>query len=327
MIAIAFLGTTLEARIANSQDVNKDSYLRAIADRIITGPGDPADWGTNETVPTYFGLADSSLSASAYTLDSDKISRLNSQNIASLNYLDLENSTRLTDIALAITVTQIMNIEIEPISNQTIGNNITFDFRISTTINAQPNSATLHCYVVTDESLGAVNGTTNNSGSGSLTVQVPTVNLNDALLVVFARSSFDDKITSYIIYTFADSKQETIPSNTELGLSPLNGNLNYNSSNGFSVQKVHALTYSYQQTPTAEGSQFVIPASIDHSPSVLVVCAGSVRGNVEEWTAYPQVPLSVGSNFANSERNVFTYTVTIDGVLYDLQLSLGALNK
>jgi hypothetical protein len=35
------------------------------------------------------------------------------------------------------------------------------------------------------------------------------------------------------------------------------------------------------------------------------------------------VPLTAGSGFDNSERNIFSYTVTIKGVLYKLDVSLG----
>jgi len=277
-------------------------------------------------VPVGFGLA-SGASTDAYTLDPDKISRLNPQNTISLTHIDLATSARLTDIALGISVSQIMNIGIEQLSNHTVGGNTAFDFQVSTFIDAKPTSANLHCYIIAENYLNTVNATTNQSGVGTLALQVPSGNVDDALLIVFARAPFDERITSFTVYKFANSMQQTTPSNTSLSLSPLDSTLFYNASDGVSVEKVYALTYSYLQTPTPGSSQCTVPASVDHSPSVLVACASDGSGYFEEWTAYPQVPLTAGSGFANSERNVFTYTVTVDGVLYKLQISLGAINR
>jgi hypothetical protein len=327
LIATAFLGTTLEARIASTQDVNKDSYLKAIADRIVANPGDPLDWGTSTVVPANFGLAATGNSLGAYTLDPDKISRLNFQNNASLSYPELAASAGINNIAVGIAVSQILDIEIEQTANHTVGSNTSFDFQVSTSIEAKPNSASLHCYVVAESYLSEVNATTNASGVGSLTVQVPSAGVDDALLIVFARVPFDNRLTSFAVYSFANSAQQSLPSSTQLSMSPLDSILYYNASDGVSVQNVYALSYSYQQTASLmRTSQRAIPPSIDHSPTVLVACASGGEGYFEEWTAYPQVPLTTGSSFENSERNVFTYTVTIDDVLYKLQLSLGAIN-
>ena len=48
LIGTAFLGSTMQTRIASTQDINKDSYLKAIADHIVTNPGSPVDWGTKQ---------------------------------------------------------------------------------------------------------------------------------------------------------------------------------------------------------------------------------------------------------------------------------------
>ena len=57
LIATAFLCSTMQTGINSTQDINKDSYLQAIADHIITNPGAPANWGTGSGVPIDFGLA------------------------------------------------------------------------------------------------------------------------------------------------------------------------------------------------------------------------------------------------------------------------------
>ena len=57
LIGMAFLGSTMQTRIASTQDINKDSYLKAIADRIIMNPGSPSEWGSSSVSPIDFGLA------------------------------------------------------------------------------------------------------------------------------------------------------------------------------------------------------------------------------------------------------------------------------
>ncbi len=326
LIATAFLGTTLHDRIASTQDQNKDSYLKAIADRIVTNCGESSDWGANDAVPSNLGLAAASQTC-AYALDPDKISRLNSQNAASLSMLELVNSTKLTDIAFGIQVSQLLSIDIEQISNSSVSSQTSFNFQVSTTIDSKPAQADLHCYVIADNYFVEFNASTGLSGTGEFSTEISTSKIDHAMLVAFGRVPFDERITSYATYVFSSSAIETIPSSTQLELSPLDGTLSFNGSAGVSVSKVYALTYSYQQGITSiQDSSLSIPHFLDASPFVLVACGTGDAGYLQEWTSYPQVPLTAGSFFQHSERNVFTYTVTIDGVLYKLQLSLGAIN-
>ena len=100
LIGMAFLSSTMQTRIASTQDINKDSYLKAIADRIVTNTGSPVDWGTSSALPVNFGLAPAR-SHGDYELDLDKICRLNNLNNYSLSYLDLSKAAQL-DMALGI---------------------------------------------------------------------------------------------------------------------------------------------------------------------------------------------------------------------------------
>jgi hypothetical protein len=59
------------------------------------------------------------------------------------------------------------------------------------------------------------------------------------------------------------------------------------------------------------------------SPTILVVSGLNDTTPFVEWTAYPNIPLNFGSDFENSEQNVFVYTVIIKGALYKLTLSFG----
>ena len=318
----------MQTRIASTQGINKDSYLKAVADHIITNPGAPADWGTSSALPADFGLA-ASLSTSPYELDMDKISRLNNLNNNSLTNVDMAIAAKLNNIALGITVSQLMTVNVVQSSNLTFGGNTSFTFTVSTNIDSKPTGASLHCYVAADNYLTEVNSTIPATGIGQVAVQIPSAATDNALLIVFARAPIDDRITSYAVYNFAASTQESTPSSTDLGLSPLDYTLSFDdSSPGLTVQNSYVFSYSYQQTLSSiESSQTPIPKLIDKSPFILVVCGLNGAEFFQEWTAYPQVPLKSGANFAGSEQNVFSYIVNIGGVLYRLDLSLGDLPK
>ena len=208
LIATAFLCSTMQVSINSTQDINKESYLKAIADRIITNPGTPLNWGSSSGVPADFGLA-ASPSTIPYELDIDKISRLNDLNNYSLSYFAMANAAKLNNIALGITVSQVMSINIEQSSNSTIGSEESFTFAISTSIDSEPTSASLHCYVVANNYLSDITNSTSNIGVGYVTVEIPSAATDNAMLIVFARASFDDRITSYAIYNFLNSTQES----------------------------------------------------------------------------------------------------------------------
>ena len=326
LIATAFLCSTMQTSINSTQNINKDSYLQAIADDIITTPGTPVNWGTSSSVPADFGLAASS-STTPYELDMDKITRLNSLNSYSLSYFDMENAAKLNNIALGITVSQVMSINIEQTSNSTIGNElISFTFAILTSIDSEPTSASLNCYVVANNYLSNVTESTSDIGVGYVTVQIPSASTDGAMLIMFARASFDDRITSYAIYNFQNSTQESAPSNDILTLTPLNYMLSYTTnSTDLTIQNSYIFSYTYQQnlTPVQDATQYPIPRIIDKSPFVMVLCGFNNGTYFQEWTSYPQVPLKAGSSFEDSEQNVFSYIVTINGVLYKVDVSFG----
>jgi hypothetical protein len=325
LIGMAFLGSTMQTRIASTQDINKDSYLKAIADHIITNPGSPTEWGTSSALPVDFGLA-STFSHCNYELDLDKICRLNSLNNYSLSYLDLSNAARL-NIALGIKVSQLMTVNIMQSSNSTVGSNISFTFQISANIDSKPASASIHCYFASDTYLTEVNASIPDIGIGQVTVQIPASETENVLLIAFARASIDDRITSYAIYNFAHSTQESNPSNRDLALSPLNYNLNLNDTS-LRVLKGYVFSYSYQYNLSFfEDSQAAIPKLLDESPLVLTVEGINGTDHFQEWTAYPQIPLRIGADFDGSEQNIFSYIVTINRVLYRLDLSLGDLPR
>jgi hypothetical protein len=325
LIGMSFLGSTMQTRIASTQDINKDSYLKAISDHLITNPGSPIEWGTSGALPVDFGLA-SSLSHGDYELDLDKICRLNSLNNYSLSYLDLSKAAKL-NMALGITASQLLTVNIMQSSNFTVGSNTSFTFQISANIDSKPASASLHCYFAANTYLTEVDSSIPNEGVSQVTVQIPTLETENTLLIAFARASIDDRITSYAIYNLASSTQESSPSSTNLALSPLDYTLSFNDTS-LRVLKGYVLSYSYEQSlPSPVGSTAAIPKLLDKSPIVIFVEGLNGTDHFQDWTVYPQIPLKIGANFDDSEQNIFSYIVTIKGVLYRLDVSLGDLPR
>ena len=273
LIATAFLSSTMQTTIDSTQNINKESYLQAIADHIISNPGTPTNWGTTtNSVPTDFGLASSS-STIPYELDIDKITRLNNLNNYSFSYSEMANAAKLNNIAFGITVSQVMSISIQQLSNSTIGNEGYFNFTILTAINCEAMSASLNCYVLANNYLSNVTDSTSNVGVGYITFQIPNSATDNAMLIVFARASFDDRITSYAIYNFQNSAQELAPNNSILTLSPLNYVLNIASnSSDVAVQNGYIFSFSTEKNLayTQGENECPIPNIIDKSPFVLV---------------------------------------------------------
>jgi hypothetical protein len=326
LIATAFLTSTMQTRIDNTQDINKQNYLKAIADHMVTNPGTPVDWGKSSLVPGNFGLA-ANPSTTPFELDMDKITRLNSVNNYSISYFDMQKAAKLNNLALGVRFSQYMSINIQQTSSSASGGETAFTFAVSTIINSKPATAALNCYAMANNYLSNVTSELPN-GVGDFTVQIPTAEIDNALLVMFARASFDDRITSYAIYNFADSSQETASSSNVLTLNPLNYTVNVNVNlSGATVQNARVFSYGYEQGISSfDGAQLSIPKIIDISPLIIVVSGLDGSAYFQQWVAYPQIPLRAGSSFAGSEQNVFSYVVTVNGVLYKAELSFGDVN-
>ena len=324
LLATASLAGTMQDRINSMQDLNKEDYLRNIAEHLVTSYGTPVDWGSTGAVPNIFGLSDSD-SSYLYALDIDKISRLNNQNNYSLSYFQVSNAARLNNIALGISISQMLSITTTLSGNSSIGDETAYTFEISVSHASGPTSAALQCYVVAKDFVSAVSNTTSSAGVGYITVQIPNAANGSALLIVFARASFDDRITSYGTYSFAHLSQEPSPNHTFLGLSPLNYTLSLEKNfPDITIEHGYAFSYAYQSNLTSTSTTtYAIPEFVDKSPTVLVISGLNDTTSFVEWTAYPDIPLDFGADFENSEKNVFVYTVLVKGTLYKLTLSFG----
>jgi hypothetical protein len=305
------------------QGLNKEAYLRNIAEHLVTSDGTPADWGASGVVPSSFGLAYGE-SSSLYELDIDKIGRLHSQNDYALSYFQVIQAARL-NTALGVSVSQMLSVAVTLSATSSLSSETAYTFRILVSQASGSVSAALQCYVVAQDFVSEVSNTTSSAGVGYVTVQIPNAASGPALLIVFARASFDDRITACGTYSFAHLSQEPLPNHTFLGLSPLNYTLNLKDNfSGITIEHGYAFSYTYQSNLTSiSATTYAIPEFVDKSPTVLVVSGTNGTTSFVEWTAYPDIPLDFGANFENSERNVFVYTVLVKGAFYRLTLSFG----
>lgn len=324
ILATAFLAGTMQTQINSTQDLNKQDYLQKIADHIVSSCGSPVNWGTASGTPTSFGLA-TNTSAGLYELDIDKLSRLSNQNAYALSYPNISKAARLTNIAFGVSLSQMLSIDIELSGNSSTSGFTTYTFTISVSQNSRPLSTDLQCYLVATNYVTNASNATTSSGVGQISIEVPDASNGPALLVVFARAPFDDRLTAYAVHSFAHLSQEPAPNYTFLGLSPLNYTLNLNKNYpSVTIEETYAFSYGYSSNLTSTSSTtYTIPALLDKSPIVLVAQGVNEAEPFVEWTSYPQLPVDVGANFTNAAQNLFVYQVTVKGTLYKLVLCFG----
>jgi hypothetical protein len=332
MVSVVIISTALSAEILNAhinglQDSNEEEYFRAISEYILTNCGTPADWGSNNTsVPETLGLAKDSLRPNE--LDIDKICRLNSQNAFALTYPDILNAAKLKNVALGVSLSQLMNISVIPSSKSTLGDSTTYTFMVSVSQDGAPVVASLHYYIVAKDFLSDLYNRTSIDGISYIDVELPNTSNGTASLVTFARAMHDPRMTAYSVYSFGHLFTEPWPNNMFLDLSPLNYTLSVSSNRSDIVlERSYAFTYSYQFNLTStSNTTYAIPAILERSPIALVICGSNASTFFIEWTAYPQIPLETGADFQNSECYSFSYIVTIKATLYKFTLRFGGMN-
>lgn len=306
------------------QDLNEEEYLRKIVENTLVSSGSPADWGQNQTVtPQVFGLAkDNSLS---YELDLDKVCRLSNQSVYALDYLEMFEALRLENVGLRFSFSQILNVSVAMNSNVTEGDSTTYTFDVSVSRDQVPVESSLKCYIVADNYLNNTSSSTSSSGQGTVDIEVPNDSSGPALLVVFARTSYDTRVTAQQVYAFGHISSEPESNNTFLTLSPLNNTLQVDLNvSGVSLESAYAFSYGYESSLASTSNEtYTIPNFLDSSPTVLVVTGLNGTDTFMEWTAYPQVPLEAGANFEEVDCSSFNYLVTIDQVFYRLNVQCG----
>jgi hypothetical protein len=329
LISTALLPGILSAQVNNVQELNEQSYFRAVAEYIISNYGVPSNWGSDSSsVLQILGLAEEDLLRSN-ELDIDKVSRLNGENAFALSYSNILSAAKLNDVALGISVSQLMDISVSVTSNSTMENVTTYTFKVFVSQDGAPTEASVHCYVVAEDFLSNLNSGTSTGGLSYVEAEIPNDSNGTASLVIFARALHDPRITACQVYSFGHLSPEPLPNYTFLQLSPLNYTLflspNYPA---VVVKNCYAFSYGYEFNLTSSSNTtYSIPTILDEGPTVLVASGSNDSTFFTEWTTYPQVPLETGPSFQNSECHAFSYVVMVKETLYRLTLRFGGVNR
>lgn len=330
--AMASTSKLLYPYINNAVDDNIAERYREISKYLLLNEGTPSNWGQNgQAIPEAFGLAKAG-SYYPFELDIDKVSRLNSENLYAVSYAQIFTSLKMSDVSFEIEIEPIFEVVINLTATFEAANETVYQFEMSTEKHGVPIQAELKCYVVAENYL-ETNHIYASNGRTYLNITLPNNVNGPALLVAFAKAVCNTKMLSFGVYTFTHNSAEPKPKGTFLKLSPLN----YNLTASFIYPEIvlsdtYALTFNYNSTltQTANSSQsatYNIPHFLDSSPTLIVVTGHNSTVFFTEWTAYPQIPLQTGANFASltALSNVFanTYIVSINSALYECTFWLG----
>lgn len=329
MVATVLSTGILDSRINNLQDLNQDEYFRAVSENILLNPGRPLNWGSNSSViPEAFGLARNG-SLRFGELDIDKICRLNDQNAFGLTYLDILGAARLSDVALRLSISQLLSILVDVFSNTTLEDSVEYTFKISVSEDYMPVSASLHCYLIAKNFLEDYYSYTSDDGYGYADFRIPNSSNGTVALVVFARASYDPRMTACEVYTFGHLSDEPLPNGTFLKLSPLNFTLYVNQSSVDTViEDGYAFSYEYNSTLASTFNfTYAVPMLIERSPIALIITGSNASTFFIEHTTYPQVPLEAGADLSGSVCYAFSYIVMIKETLFKMVVSFGGISR
>lgn len=329
--AMAATSKVLYPYIHSADDENLAERYMELSKYLLLNCGSPSDWGQNGNVtPDTFGLAKAS-SDNPFELDIDKVSRLNSENLQSLTYAQIFTMSKIPDISFKMQIKPIFEIYIDLISTFALANQTVYQFEVLTEKSGFPVTADLTEYVIAEHYIES-NSSYALKGRAYINLSLPNSINGPALLVVIARSTYDARIESFNAYAFAPNSAEPKPRGAFLRQSPLNYTLNISALYSDTVlSEVYALSFHYNSTLTqvsvnGQNATYYVPHFLDPSPTLIIATGRNATSFFTEWTAYPQIPLEVGANFAaTSLSNVFThvYTVTINLVNYECTTWIG----
>jgi hypothetical protein len=333
LVLSAMAGTSkvLYPYIHRADDENLAERYLELSKYLLLNSGTPSDWGQNgNVIPSTFGLAKAS-SDNPFELDTDKVSRLNSENLQSLTYAQIFTISKIPDISFKMQIKPIFKVNIDLVSTFALANQTVYQFEILTEKNGLPVTADLAEYVIAEHYIES-SSTYAPEGRAYVNLSLSNSINGPALFVVLARSAYDAKIASFNAYAFAHNSADPKSRGAFLRQSPVNYTLNVSALHSDTVlSEVYALSFNYNLTliQVAGNGQTVtynLPHFLDSSPTLIIATGRNATSFFAEWTAYPQIPLEVGANFAaTSLSNVFThvYTVTINSVNYECTVWVG----
>ncbi|MEM2589244.1 MAG: hypothetical protein QXL91_00670 [Candidatus Bathyarchaeia archaeon] len=318
----------LQPLINTQAKIETSQRFGEVAKRILLYTGKPANWGLDgQIVPEEFGLAEAGAS-SPYALDIDKVSRLNSENLYCLSYSQIFTSLKSPDISFRIEIKPIFNVKLNLTAVIQDSDKMIYTFEAATEKDDGLAVFTNLKVFVLAESLLQTYTFQNACGRASFNVTVPISLESPALLVVFAKSTYNNRVVSYGVYSIA-GRGEPPSKGTFLKLSPINNTLTVTPTSSEAIlTSAYAITFNDAWRLTQTGSNtFSIPESIDESPTVLIVFGLNATQNFVEWTAYPQIPVQVGVDFVSllSTTNVyaFEHLVSIGYGIYKCIIFIG----
>jgi hypothetical protein len=334
--AMAATSKLLYPYINNTIDSSLAERYREVSKYLLLNDGTPSDWGQNcQTIPEAFGLAEAD-SDNPYVLDVDKVSRLNSENIYAVSYAQIFTALKMSDVSFRIEIKPIFDVTINLTATFQSTNETSYQFEILTQENGIPIQAELKCYAIAEDFL-ETNYAYASNGENRFNITIPDDVGGPALLVAFAKAAYDPRIVSFGVYAFAHGSTNPRPENTFLRLSPLNHTLTTSFVySGINLSRVYALTINYysilEQTASSnQSATYNIPNFLDPSPTIIVATGWNSTVFFTEWTAYPQIPLQIGANFAGTSglSNVFAYTyiITMNSAFYECTVWLGGLKE
>jgi hypothetical protein len=334
LVLSAMAGTSklLYPHINNEANDDIAERYGEISEYLLLNDGMPSNWGQScQTVPELFGLAKAA-SMDSYDLDIDKVSRLNSENLYAISYAQISTALSMPDVSFRMEIKPIFEVAISLAATLKAANQTTYQFEILTEKRGVPIQAELKCYVIAENYLEADYSYVSN-GRAYVNTTLSDEVKGPGLFVAFAKAVCNAKIASFGTYIFAHNSEQPKPNRTFLMLSPVNYSLTTSLIYpGTNLSKTYALTVNYYSDlkQTSSDNQSVIyslPHFLDASPTLIVVTGWNSTAFFTEWTAYPQIPVQTGANFADSISlsNVFadTYTVTINSALYECTVWLG----
>ncbi len=327
LTAMVNTSNMLRPSMNNALHQNDTERLRQMTEHLLLSPGTPNNWGsTKNTIPTDFGLAGSSATV-PYSLDIDKVGRLNNINTYSLSYAQLWQALGVNDASFRIEIRTLFNVSIT-LASSTVGTIwTTYEFDVYTHKSGTPIPTNLKAYVVAQDYVNGIISQTAANGHASISALIPNSKNGPAIFVAFAQAESNSQIVAFNAFMFAHNSRTPSPNRTFTQLSLLNHILNVTFAYpNEEVSKALVLTFNYnftltEKTTIEQGIECEIPRLLDASPMLLVVTGFKGSSTFAEWTAYPQLPLTFGASLeenAQSSTVSFTNLATINSVLYEV---------
>ena len=296
---------------------SSETRFYQIGRSILLSEGNPVNWGTG-ALPTSFGLADG---AEAYSLDIDKVTRLNPDNQYAINYSTIWRTLGVDDVSIRMEVSLLYDLSLSFESSIDNGDNTTYTFQAICTKDGFPVESDMSYYMAIRSSTYHATGITSSTGIGTVQLTIPDSQSGTAMLVGF--SKIQDSMITYDVLPFGHQSGSPQPVNTYATLSPLNHILYPAVTKGSSINAV-VFSNDYAFNLSASGSDYLIPSLKDGSPMILVLTGLDGVDYWAEYVAYPQIPLEIGStmdsDYILSDVSTCTYLVDVEGNHYKLTM-------